>query len=515
MKLKLYTPETMPEITVNAIQDAAEEIFLDGHSAGMVLDVTEYAKDPNRVELLYLLGFLSIPCGAAGVVSALLQHWNYPVLVLSLAVPAALFTSASIQRKAGWTDDVLEIMARKQVGPLALPALIRGLQSDNRRIVHICSRVATQILNVMDVQDFRSLDDTSKEQMYSFITCCGSVHARERQDLLAAVERLAGYELIPSLQSILAHRPGFKTELKRLHRCANEMLIALMDRQRKEHEEHATDPANLALKSDTPASKRSNEGDEFKAVLELRETAGKRPSPAMRLDYLLMNWLIVTPYMAYQTYLSYAARGLSPITWVLGGLTLTSTMLYRLVLLPAQTRKLEKAVKLGDARAAGVLTEALTWPDPGAVVLARSALTKILNEITGDDTAALTRDQRRILDAVLVDETDQNYFTKLLRLAILRAWKQIGDETSLPVVRRLASTQTTDKNRQELVLAAQECLPFLEEVAKKNEQGQVLLRAASLSGNPDLARDLVRPAVDNYPAEELLRSTAGDSDQSK
>ena len=157
----------------------------------------------------------------------------------------------------------------------------------------------------------------------------------------------------------------------------------------------------------------------------------------------------------------------------------------------------------------------MNWPDPGARVLARNALIKILNEITAEDTAALSKDQRRILDAVLIDEADTDYFTMLLQLAIINAWKQIGDEASLPVVRRLAASQPKDKNRQAVVTAALECLPLLEAIASRNEHGQVLLRAASMNGNPDLARDLVRPAVDNYPAEELLRPTAGHNDQSK
>ena len=89
-----------------------------------------------------------------------------------------------------------------------------------------------------------------------------------------------------------------------------------------------------------------------------------------------------------------------------------------------------------------------------------------------------------------------------LKLAILKALEQVGDENAIPVVEKLAA----ESRNVEVRNAAIECLPFLRQKSAQVTPGRTLLRAAA---EPQSEATLLRAAAANAspPPIELLRPT--------
>jgi hypothetical protein len=92
-----------------------------------------------------------------------------------------------------------------------------------------------------------------------------------------------------------------------------------------------------------------------------------------------------------------------------------------------------------------------------------------------------------------------------LKIAALRALEQVGDETALPVVEKLAKSAGDTQVR----FAAQECLPFLQQRADQVRVEQTLLRASGPGSSADV---LLRPASNGAEAapQQLLRASRVD-----
>jgi hypothetical protein len=90
-----------------------------------------------------------------------------------------------------------------------------------------------------------------------------------------------------------------------------------------------------------------------------------------------------------------------------------------------------------------------------------------------------------------------------LKIAILKALEQVGDENAIPVVQHLAANSKNVKVRN----AAIECLPFLQQKSLQVTPGRTLLRAAAQS---EVEATLLRAANENQdqPSIELLRAAA-------
>ena len=182
-----------------------------------------------------------------------------------------------------------------------------------------------------------------------------------------------------------------------------------------------------------------------------------------------------------------------------------------------------------DLRFVGLLVELLEFGNPSVHRMAKAQLTRLLPQLKASDAALLNMVQRRKLNRFVgVDPYEPNFLIGLrsirlwsrrkrqrnldtdFQLAILSAYEQIGDASSLPIVYSIAypTERILEKVEPEVVEAARHCLPFLEAVDEIDRASKQLLRASSAS---DVMPDtLLRPAAAQTTEEQsdsLLRAT--------
>ena len=144
-------------------------------------------------------------------------------------------------------------------------------------------------------------------------------------------------------------------------------------------------------------------------------------------------------------------------------------------------------------------------------------LTKHLPEMKASDATLLTQAQKDRLTRELKLSTSDRSKSDLLevlfpnetriryRIAILKAFEQIGGMKELAEVKRLATEKPMNRKAIEVQDAARECLPYLQERAEGEQAKNLLLRASSVPTND---AELLRPHVgkaDSRDAKELLR----------
>ncbi len=172
----------------------------------------------------------------------------------------------------------------------------------------------------------------------------------------------------------------------------------------------------------------------------------------------------------------------------------------------------------------GALIEATRVENKQARILSRRALTDLLPQLKASDTGLLTDAQRnRLLHLLTISPNDKGYrdLTELfsrsayrreveVRVAILKAYEQIGGPKELAQVARLAKGQMTWQSAAKVPIeirqAAQECLPALQARAGEQRASEQLLRPSSGSAVP---ADVLLRASEHRPdvaPEELLRA---------
>lgn len=126
---------------------------------------------------------------------------------------------------------------------------------------------------------------------------------------------------------------------------------------------------------------------------------------------------------------------------------------------------------------------------------AQEALIELLPRVQASDRAYLSSADMDILLKRLGGKD------RRLTLAILKALEQIGDEKALTKVEAIASDRF---NPDDILLAAQACLPFLRERSEALRQAHTLLRASEPTTAPET---LLRPVQGSAPVEanQLLR----------
>ena len=92
-----------------------------------------------------------------------------------------------------------------------------------------------------------------------------------------------------------------------------------------------------------------------------------------------------------------------------------------------------------------------------------------------------------------------------VQIAVLTALEQIGDAQAIPLVENLAMSSSPQVRER-----AKQCLPFLRERSQRNELSLTLLRGTANPSMEATGKELLRPAVEETSAENLLRP----SDQS-
>lgn len=169
-----------------------------------------------------------------------------------------------------------------------------------------------------------------------------------------------------------------------------------------------------------------------------------------------------------------------------------------------QRGKLSRTLaKYDNLRIVGALAQSLEIKDKRTVSAAATALIRLLPQMQSTDAERFTASQRACLHRAL-----QGKNAELIH-AILKSFEQIGGESDIPAVMRLAQAQTGSKVAPGIQQAANDCLEFLRQKIDNDKARQSLLRAAERENSP--ATHLLRPAhglEESQREEQLLRPSA-------
>jgi len=172
--------------------------------------------------------------------------------------------------------------------------------------------------------------------------------------------------------------------------------------------------------------------------------------------------------------------------------------------------RVRAAQTLADAwepRAVGALALALYDNDRTVRSVAANALRKLLPHVRASDAAYI---DNRQWSALLATGTQWHGIihseTVAMRLALLRALEQIGDERAIPTV-----TQMMLDDDPEVSTQAQVCLSFLEKHQRQTRERSTLLRSAMQETAPDqLLRAAIGTPAMQTPPEQLLRAESAE-----
>ena len=173
----------------------------------------------------------------------------------------------------------------------------------------------------------------------------------------------------------------------------------------------------------------------------------------------------------------------------------------------------------------GALVDAIRVENTQVRNLSKRALTGLLPQLKASNGDLLTEAHRdRLILLLTISPNDKGYrdLTELfsgsayrreidVRVAILKAYEQVGGPKELPQVERLAKGQIHWQSMcrvpPEVQQAANECLPYLQARTSEQRASEQLLRASS--GNAIPADILLRPSDERPDAtpEQLLRAS--------
>lgn len=157
--------------------------------------------------------------------------------------------------------------------------------------------------------------------------------------------------------------------------------------------------------------------------------------------------------------------------------------------------------KAGDPRAVGVLALALRDGDAYVRDVAERALRHLLPRVRASDAAYIAADQMN----ALLHLGYRDDYGHSLKIPLLAALEQIGDERALPVVEHLHADPAPQVRE-----AARECLPFVQERVRRARESATLLRASAATGAITPPNQLLRPAsaamTTGTPPDQLLRA---------
>ena len=177
----------------------------------------------------------------------------------------------------------------------------------------------------------------------------------------------------------------------------------------------------------------------------------------------------------------------------------------------------KKIARLEDIRAVGPLINSLGCEDGIMHYIAIEGLIRLLPLLKASDAERITPQQRTILCQVLAQPADipmlntYGYIFRRpdendirIRVAILKAFEQIGDQKVLPFVEALANGSARTAGQKQIKQAAEECLPALHLRVSQMQSSQTLLRASQAAdASPET---LLRAAVGSETApDQLLR----------
>ena len=327
---------------------------------------------------------------------------------------------------------------------------------------------------------------------------------------LKAWERVGQAEDVPYVEGVAVGRAlrPHQRELRRAARACLESLEARLEQEQAARQGQALSRSQSSIGPQetaeiTPAMRQA--AIEVDAQLALLDKESKKhKQPGMRTGFLMASWGIIVPYTAWQVTQGIALHSLKwTLCWTLA--TLFATQLHRFALSGKQSEAARALAKYDDVRGVGKLAEALEWPEASVQHEAEVALTRLLPRMKASDAGLLDTKQRGNLYGMLKMRHARGHGSFLL--AVLDALEQIGDDTAIPIVERLAKSAAYTKMQKRVQQRAMDCLPALRVRATDQNANMTLLRASSVSETP--ADLLLRGAMmsANDAPEQLLRAS--------
>ena len=263
----------------------------------------------------------------------------------------------------------------------------------------------------------------------------------------------------------------------------------------------------MARKKDEPLA--YNSFEELLDILaeERRKSLQKRKNSKIILAIYASIFCLLMALVAVGHVNAHGFSGLSGFIGVIAGMYAVSEK---------QRKGVQALAAFEDVRAVPPLITALEYNDRNMKATAADALPGLLPRLQASDAFLLTREHHAILNRVLKGDVGMKATVAIrLRVSVLQALQQIGEESSLPLVAEMADGKGKAAGKPEVRRAAQECLPFLNLRAENLRLNHTLLRASE--GNVTRSEMLLRPASSQsnaaIHAAELLRVPCEDTER--
>ncbi len=235
-------------------------------------------------------------------------------------------------------------------------------------------------------------------------------------------------------------------------------------------------------------------------------TAMKREARKARALYkvrigIAFSWVAGLPIYFLLAHVFGWHNKLNYVNLALQTVNVSAMMLAYLINSNKRQYLVKKLASIEDKQACGAMADVLGFEDVELKKIARDALKILLPRLQSTDADLLSTTQRQHLHGILKQQDTE------LTLILLHTLEQVGDMRDWNAVQNLANGKLKGKAKAnpEVIRAAQECLPFLQANAERQEIQHTLLRASdSQTATPDI---LLRPAapIASDPAH-LLRA---------
>jgi len=231
-------------------------------------------------------------------------------------------------------------------------------------------------------------------------------------------------------------------------------------------------------------------------------TAMKREARRERLyrRYLMCIRLLVLPSALAYLYLWTYNRHIGNFVYILNWFNIANMFISSRLNSAARKKAMMRLTNLEDVRAVGPLADALAFTKNDWISQVEAALSSLLPLLRANDAPLLNTQQRTNLHRALSGKRKD----LCLRLAILRAFEQVGDSRDVAAVEHLTSAKSRSENYA-VYEAAVECMPYLHANIEREQANKTLLRPSDgLSATPDTLLRAAHAGT-TTPAEQLLR----------
>lgn len=259
--------------------------------------------------------------------------------------------------------------------------------------------------------------------------------------------------------------------------------------------QNSTENAERGIVSAVPSVEASQQVEEL--LETLRGEAHRRKRRRRGITLVLVAYLLLIGTVAL---VEWRATGRFPAHFGNFFVSINGMVAGLAAITSKQKEATRQIAAYDDVRAVGPLAEALDFRDNDLRRIAEDRLIRLLPRLKASDASLLNTEQMDSLLRAL------NHKNTELSLNILRALQQVGNETAVPSVERLAQGQRMAARDSRLQVEAQECLSTLITRSENRRNAAQLLRAAN--GNETPSDMLLRPVSgggETSAPSELLR----------